>query len=100
MVIGRRQWAAVVLTGVAVLAAGLSVPLYYVTMMGLGMSPTRPRVDLSWACLLWSAPLMCIGASVGVLLIQRPIRIWHWCVVVPLILISGAEALWTLSIVL
>ena len=95
----RRRWPTVVLTVVltaaTLLAAGLSVPLYFMTWVGFGMSPTKWRLDLPAACLLWTPPLICMGASVGLL-----IRRWHWYVAAPLILLSGAEALWTLSILL
>jgi hypothetical protein len=86
----------VVLVAVALLAAGLSIPVYVFLIMGAGMSVSSPHLGFDSACMLWALPAICTAASLGFLLIQRPPKKWRWFVAVPLILLSLAEGLATL----
>lgn len=84
----------------AILAAGLSIPLYLVAFIGVGMSPSSPHLGFGWACLLWTAPVACLALSVALLRVQGLARLWRWLLTVPLMLLSAAELVWTLLILL
>ena len=92
----KRTWPSVVLTAIAIAVAGLSIPLYLVAMIGVGMSPSNPHLGVSGISLLWTPPLICIVASVALGRIQGPVRLWRWIVTIPMVLLSTIEAIWAL----
>jgi hypothetical protein len=96
----RRKWPAICLLLFATTAVCLSFPLYVVAIIGVGMSPSQPHLGLPTACLLWTPAFSCVVASIIALRIQRPVRIWHWIWTVPLLVVSVAEGVWTLLILL
>ena len=83
----------------AVSAAGISIPLYFLAMMGVGMSPGRPHLALAEAFLLWTPPCICIISSIYLIIIQKTKK-WCYFLSVPLIIFSVLESLWTLAILL
>jgi hypothetical protein len=96
----KKRWVRPVLLAVALIAFACSTPLYFLAVMGVGMSPGKPHLGLPLACLLWTPPVLCISSSVSALTIQRPARAWCWLLAVPLSLLSVLEAVWTLLILL
>lgn len=96
----KKNWINIGLAAAAILAAALSIPLYLVALIGVGMSPSRPHLGFGWACLLWTPSVACFAACIGLLRIQRPARLWMWILTVPLMLLSAIEAVWTLLILL
>jgi len=84
----------------AVISFAASLPLYFLVMIGVGMSPGKPHLGLPLACLLWAPALLCLVLSTGCLVVQKPRRIWCWVLAVPLIVCSAIEVVWTLLILL
>ena len=96
----KGKWISIGLAAAAILAAGLSIPLYLIALIGVGMSPSSPHLGFGWACLLWTPAVACLASSIALLRIQRPARLWRWLLTVPLMLLSSVEAVWTLLILL
>ena len=95
-----KKWQTILLTSAAVCAAGLSIPLYLVALIGVGMSPSKPHLGVPWACILWTPPVIAIAASVALVRAQHPTRLWRWFLGGLVMLLSGVEAVWTLLILL
>ena len=88
------------LVAVALITFAISIPLYFLAVMGAGLSPAQPHLGLPLACLLWTPPVLCIASSVGILTLQRPARRWHWFLTVTLSFLSALEMVWTLLLLL
>lgn len=95
-----RKWLPVFLLLIATTAVCLSIPLYVVAIIGVGMSPSNPHLGWPTACLLWTPPFFCVVASIVALRIQRPVRVWRWVWTAPLLAVSVAESVWTFRILL
>ena len=96
----KKKWLTICLLLIATTAGCLSIPLYVVAVIGVGMSPSQPHLGLPTACLLWTPPFLCVVASVVALCIQRPVRVWSWIWTVPLLAVSVTESVWTFLILL
>ncbi|MFA7158109.1 MAG: hypothetical protein WC299_02315 [Kiritimatiellia bacterium] len=95
----KKKWQNVLLLITAVIAAGISIPLYFVAMIGVGMSPGNPHVQVYEACLLLAPPIVCVASSVLFLRAQWPSIMWRWLLTAPLLVLSGAESIWILIII-
>ena len=92
----KKIWTNVLLASLSLMAIGLSIPFYFLTMLGLAMKSGRQCIDFSSACLLWTFPILCIVGLICILRIQKPVKWWLWFLTVPLMLLSGVEIVFTL----
>jgi len=96
----KKKWVRPFLLAFSVIMGAVSLPLYFLAMMGVGMSPAQPHLGLPLACLLWSPPVLCSAAAIKALAMQRPAPRWCWFLSVPLLLLSALEIVWTLLVLL
>jgi len=93
----KKIWTNILIVILALMASGLSLPLYFFTMLGLAMSDGgRSHINFLSACFLLAFPIVCIAAIIYILKIQKSVKWWLWVLTIPLMLLSGIEIVGTL----